>query len=101
MIEAQAYKWVSAKDIEEFIAEMDECFFLQYILTERDNGYDLLNNHGQKSIPEFVSLFFDFEAYGRAVTKPKPDTYPIKHITKYGYIKGIHPWHGFDDKAIK
>ena len=98
MIEAQIHKWMCVQDVEEFIAEMDECFFLQYVLTERDNGYDILNNQGKTSIPEFVSLFFDFEAYGSAVTIPKPDTYPTKHITKYGYIEGIHPWHGFDKR---
>ncbi len=101
MIEAQVHELICAKEVEEFILQMDECTYLQYVLNERDNGYDLLNNNGKNRIPKYLSLFFDFEAYGRAATIPKPDTWPIKHITKYGYIEGIDPWHGIDDKYFK
>lgn len=93
MIDAQFNKLISVKQVEEFISLMDGCTYLQYVLNDRDNGYDLLNNHGKKRVPEYLSLFFDFESYGRAATIPKPDTYPKKHVTKYGYIEGIHPYY--------
>lgn len=93
MIDVQFSKQISIKQVEEFIAQMDECTYLQYVLNDRDNGYDILNNHGKKRVPEYLSLFFDFEAFGRAALIPKPDTYPLKHVTKYGYIEGVHPYY--------
>lgn len=97
MIDAQYYRLISAKQVEKFISQMDECVYLPYILNDRDNGYDLLNNHETKRIPNYLSLFFDFDAYGKAAIMPVPDTYQMMHVTKYGYIEGIDPWHGIEN----
>ena len=97
MIDAQYYRLISAKQVEKFISQMDECVYLPYILNDRDNGYDLLNNQETKRIPNYLSLFFDFDAYGKAAIMPVPDTYQMMHVTKYGYIEGIDPWHGIEN----
>ena len=56
----------------------------------------IVRQYNAKSI-KTGGLFFDFEAYGKTAIMPMPDTHQMMHVTTYGYIEGIDPWHGIEN----
>lgn len=101
MIEARYIIYIAAKQVLEFINNMDTYVYLPYILNDRDSGYDLLNSGGRNKMIGELSLFFDFEAYGKDMGTPEPETIAYQFITKYGCICGIDPWLGIPKEYIE
>lgn len=105
--------YLTASEVIELIDALDSFDLLEGVDTDSAIG----EHFAEESfllygIPDSISRYFDYESYsrdirlelnccityGRSATIPKPDTWPIKHITKYGYIEGIDPWHGINTR---